>query len=104
MVGSMPQPSGELRAKFPGSDDEAMEVLEKNFVYMKRARAWIAGRMAIADADCSLSEDIKSLAALLDSVAKKARLDEARWWHLRFAAGQIDSVAADRIADLEKQS
>lgn len=31
----MPQASPELRAKFPGSDAEAMAVLEKNFMQSK---------------------------------------------------------------------
>jgi hypothetical protein len=31
----MPQATNELRAKFPGYDSEAMEVLEKNFTHSR---------------------------------------------------------------------
>lgn len=39
----MPQASDELRAKFPGHDDEALKVLEEHFTWDKPA-LWIIRR------------------------------------------------------------
>lgn len=65
---------------------------------LKMAREWIEHRNSGV---CNFDFDEECLARLLDSERLKARLEEAKWWHIEVGAEAMPSCCK-RIAALEQ--